>query len=130
MEAGYSIDNLAPGAPTPFFAAYVAGVTQLHWGASTAGDFATFRLYRGASADFVPAAGNLVAATPDTGYADGGAAGRYYKLAAVDVNGNESPYAAVSPAQTAGAGGRRLPGAPQSRRLRAGAASGGGGVRR
>ena len=62
VEAGYSIDNLAPGAPTPFFAAYVAGVTQLHWGASTAGDFATFRLYRAASADFVPAASNLVAA--------------------------------------------------------------------
>lgn len=101
-ESGYSIDNLSPGAPTPFFASYVAGATNLHWGTSTAADFATFRLYRGASADFTPGAGNLVATPLDTTYADAGAAGRYYKLSAVDVNGNESPFAIVTPSQTLG----------------------------
>lgn len=104
IQSGYSIDNLAPGTPTPFFASYVAGATNLHWGMNPAADFATFRLYRGTSSDFTPSAGNLVATPVDTSYADAGAAGRYYKLSAVDVNGNESPYAIVAPSQTLGAG--------------------------
>ena len=99
-DSGYSVDNLAPVAPAPFTAAYIAGATHLHWGPQGAADFATFRLYRGASAAFVPALDNLVATTPDTGYVDTGAAGSYYKLSAIDVHGNESAHALVSPAQT------------------------------
>jgi hypothetical protein len=99
-ENGYSVDNLPPPTPSPFAAAYAAGATHLHWSVSSASDFATFRLYRGASADFVPSAGNLVTATPDTGYADAGQAGSYYKLSAVDRNGNESLFALVGPGQT------------------------------
>ena len=41
--------------------------------------------------------------TSDTGYVETGAAGSYYKLTAVDWNGNESPYALVAPGQTTGA---------------------------
>jgi hypothetical protein len=104
-ENGYSIDNLPPPTPSPFFAAYASGATHLHWTPSTAGDFAEFRLYRGATAGFVPGSGNLVAAVADTGYADVGAAGSYYKLSAVDWNGNESAFALVSPTQTTGATG-------------------------
>jgi hypothetical protein len=59
-----------------------------------------FRLYRGANADFVPGPGNLVVATTDTRYDDVGPAGRYYKLAAVDRNGNESAFATLGPGQT------------------------------
>jgi hypothetical protein len=99
-ENGYSVDNLPPPTPSPFAAAYAAGATHLHWSVSSASDFATFRLYRGASSDFTPGASNLVTATPDTGYADVGAAGSYYKLSAVDRNGNESPFALVGPGQT------------------------------
>jgi hypothetical protein len=99
-ENGFSVDNLSPPAPAPFLAAYSGGATHLHWGASTAGDFATFRLYRGESADFVPGPGTFVTATPDTGYADVGAAGSFYKLSAVDFNGNESLFALVTPNQT------------------------------
>jgi hypothetical protein len=99
-ENGYSVDNLPPPTPSPFAAAYAAGATHLHWSVSSASDFATFRLYRGASADFVPGAGNLVTATPDTGFADVGSAGSYYKLSAVDRNGNESLFALVGPGQT------------------------------
>ena len=102
IESGYSIDNLSPPAPAPFMAAYAAGATHLHWGVSTTDDLATFRLYRGSSAAFTPGAGNFVAATTDTGYVDVGVAGSYYKLAAVDLNGNVSPYAMVGPAQTVG----------------------------
>ena len=100
VESGYSIDNLPPPAPAPFTATYVAGATHLHWGESVAGDFAAFRLYRGGSADFTPGPGNLLVATPDTGYVATGAAGSFYKLSASDFNGNEGPYALLGPGQT------------------------------
>jgi hypothetical protein len=67
---------------------------------SPAADFATFRLYRGTSAGFIPDAGHLIATTTDTGYADAGPAGGWYKVSAVDRNGNESPHALVGPGQT------------------------------
>jgi hypothetical protein len=97
---GYSIDNLSPVSPAPLFAVYELGATHLHWPPSTASDFETFRLYRGSSADFVPGPGNLIASAPDTGYTDAGDAGSWYKLTAVDWNGNASPYAVVGPSQT------------------------------
>ena len=96
-EYGYSIDNLSPPTPTPFVVAYVASAAHLHWGVSGTTDFAKFRLYKGAGAGFVPAAGNLVVATTDTGYVDPAPAGSYYKLSAVDLNGNESGFAVVGP---------------------------------
>ncbi len=101
---GYSIDNLAPPAPNPFTAAYAGGGTHLHWGVCPASDFATFRLYRGASAGFTPSPANLVVATTDTGYVDVGPAGRWYTVSAVDLNGNESPYATLGPSQTSSVG--------------------------
>src|SRR5262249_38651329 len=100
IDNGFSVDNLPPPIPSPFAAAFATGTTHLHWGPSTAADFATFRLYRGASSTFIPDAGNRIAATPDTGYADPGPAGSWYKLSAVDRNGNESVFAVVGPAQT------------------------------
>jgi hypothetical protein len=100
IASGQSVDNLAPPPPSPFAAAFSGGATHLHWGVSAASDFGTFRLYRGTSAGFVPAPGNMVVATTDTGYADVGVSGNYYKLSAVDVNGNESPFAALGPDQT------------------------------
>ena len=50
-----------------------------------------------------------MAATTDTGYADPGAAGSYYKLSAVDRNGNESPFAALGPNQTSDVYGGAIP---------------------
>lgn len=100
VDYGYSIDNLSPPPPSPFTAAFVSGATHLHWGVSAASDFAAFKLYRGASSTFTPAPGNLVTTTTDTGYVDAGPAGGYYKLSAVDLNGNMSSYALVGPGQT------------------------------
>jgi hypothetical protein len=100
VTSGQSVDNLAPPPPSPFTAAFVSGDTHLHWGVSAASDFGTFKLYRGSSADFVPALGNMVVATTDTGYADVGISGYYYKLSALDVNGNESAFAALGPVGT------------------------------
>lgn len=99
-DSGYSVDNLAPATPAPFVAAYVSGATHLHWGANTEPDLAGYRLYRGGSVNFIPGPGNLVAASGDTGYVDAGPAGSFYKLSAIDVHGNESAFALVTPGGT------------------------------
>jgi N-acetylneuraminic acid mutarotase len=93
-DSGCSVDNLPPAVPAPFAGVPTAGGNALHWGASLETDLAHYRLYRGAEPGFVPGPGNLIAQPADTGYVD--AAGAYfYKLSAVDVNGNESGFAVV-----------------------------------
>jgi hypothetical protein len=103
-DSGYSVDNLPPAPPAPFTAAYSAGATHLSWGRSTEPDFWYYNVYRGSVAAFTPGAGNRIATRSDTGYDDAGTAGSYYEVTAVDVNGNESAPAALTPAQTAGVG--------------------------
>jgi hypothetical protein len=101
-DSGYSVDNLAPHTPTAFTGAYAAGMTTLHWAKSPDADLSQYLLYRGSSAAFVPAAGNLVVARSDTGYVDVTSAIYYYKLCAVDVHGNASGFASMQPTWTAG----------------------------
>lgn len=101
-RSGYSVDDLAPAAPAPFTAQYAAGATQLHWEPNVEADLAGYRLHRGDSPGFVPGPDNLVGAPADTGWVDAGAAGRWYKLAAVDVHGNVSAYASLGPGQVTG----------------------------
>jgi hypothetical protein len=108
-DSGYSVDNLAPAPPAPFTGTYAGGSTALHWGENTEDDFAVYRLYRGSTSDFVPGPGNLVTGQPDTGYVDSGPAGSYYKLSAVDIHGNESGFALLTPEGTLDAPGARLP---------------------
>ncbi|HTK31524.1 MAG TPA: FlgD immunoglobulin-like domain containing protein [Candidatus Saccharimonadaceae bacterium] len=110
VDSGYSVDNLPPVPPAPFTAAYASGATHLHWGPNREVDLWYYKLYRGSSAGFVPGASNLVANLPDTGYADVGPAGSYYKLSAVDVNGNESATSLVTPSATTGVDDAALPG--------------------
>ena len=101
-DSGYSVDNLPPVTPAPFTGTYATGATHLHWGENTEPDLWYYAVYRGASADFVPGPGNKIASQADTGYVDVGPAGGYYKLAAVDVNGNVSGYALLTPSGTVG----------------------------
>lgn len=53
----------------------------------------------------MPGPSNLIATRSDTGYVDLEPSGGYYKLSAVDVNGNESGYALLTPAGTLGVAG-------------------------
>lgn len=99
-DSGYSVDNLAPATPSPFTGQYQAGVTLLHWERNSEADLAGYRLYRGTTASFTPSAANLVATPADTGWADAAGVPYFYKITAVDVHGNESPAAALSPAGT------------------------------
>lgn len=98
--SGYSVDNLAPPAPTPFTGAYVAGTATLDWGASTAVDFSTYRLYRAHVPDFPVTPATFLAATTATHYADVAGAPYWYKVTAVDVHGNEGPARYLQPTGT------------------------------
>jgi hypothetical protein len=109
VDSGYSVDNLAPAPPAPFTGNFSAGATQLHWGRNTEPDLAGYRLYRGNSSSFVPDPTNLVVAQPDTGYSDIGVEGSFYKLSAVDIHGNQSVPALLTPDETTDAPGENGP---------------------
>lgn len=96
--SGAATDEIAPGVTGAFAAAIGAGGVQLSWALSAANDFAAFRLYRGASADFTPAVANRVLETTSTAWTDAHPGGGtvYYKLAAVDRAGNEGAPAAAN----------------------------------
>lgn len=96
--SGYSVDNLAPPTPLPFVVLY-GPENQLKWTASRAPDLLEFRIYRGAFATFQPGPATFVAATRDTTYRDTAGGAFHYKLVAVDVHGNRSGEALVSPDQ-------------------------------
>ncbi len=101
-DSGYSVDNLAPHTPTAFTGVYASGNATLHWARSADADFGQYLLYRGATAAFVPAPGNLVVARSDTGYVDAVSAIHCYKLCVVDVHGNASGFASLVPSWAAG----------------------------
>jgi hypothetical protein len=103
-DSGYSVDNLAPAMPTPFLGNYGSDATHLHWGRNHDADLAGYRIYRGTSEGFPIGPATLIAAPTDTGYSDVGPAGGYYKLTAVDIHGNESLVALLTPQLTTDVG--------------------------
>ncbi len=89
---GYSVDNLAPGAPLNLAGSADAGSVTLDWLASGQHDedLAQYRVYRGVSSGFALDAGSLVGSTVETGFQDAAQAGTvYYRVTAVDAHGNE-----------------------------------------
>jgi hypothetical protein len=96
-DSGYSVDNLPPAIPAPFLGVYAGGAMHLHWGVNSEPDLWYYAVYRGGSASFIPGPGNRIATRSDTGYTDVAPTGSYYKLSAIDVDGNESGYALVAP---------------------------------
>ncbi len=108
-DSGYSVDDLAPATPSPFTGAFSGGTSILHWRGNTEPDLAGYRLYRAAGPSFVPGPDNQVAAVADTQYADPAGTRYWYKLAAVDLHGNQSGFALLYPTGTTDAPGARLP---------------------
>jgi hypothetical protein len=101
-DSGRSVDNLAPAVPLSLAGeqSFSPEGLQLTWDPNSESDLAGYNIYRGTSSGFVPGPGNFVTATPDTAAFDGEwswEAGYWYKVAAVDIHGNESPFAAVGP---------------------------------
>lgn len=92
-DSGYSLDNLAPSAPSSFAIAYHTGNgNTLSWDPAPEADFQYFKVYRSSDPDFTPSPVELVHQTVALSWADpeydGGSI--YYKLSTVDFSGNES----------------------------------------
>jgi len=105
VDSGYSVDNLKPHTPGPLAGAVAGPGFTLHWGPSPDADLAGYRLYRGASAGFVPSAGTLIATPPDTSAYDVQGHGEwFYKVSAVDIHANESGFSTLAPLVPTGAG--------------------------
>ena len=91
-DSGYSIDNIAPGVPLGFVAAYNTGSgNELSWNPSPEEDFQYYRIYRGSEESFVPDPSTLAAQTAAPEWNDPEYDGWdvYYKITAVDHAGNE-----------------------------------------
>jgi hypothetical protein len=94
VATGYSVDNLAPSAPTGLALQSVAGVVNISWDSPADADFKYFAVYRGVTPNF-NAHGTPLATATGTQYTDASIQlGRtyYYKLAAFDFSGNESNF--------------------------------------
>jgi len=92
-DSGYSIDNIAPGVPLGFVAAYNTGSGNgLSWNPSPEEDFQYYRIYRGSEESFVPDPSTLAAQTAAPEWNDPEYDGWdvWYKITAVDHAGNES----------------------------------------
>jgi len=101
-DSGYSVDNLAPGAPLGLEGEqiFTPEGMQLTWDDNEEPDLLGYRVYRGTSSGFVPGSGNLIASPSESELLDEDwqwEEGYYYKVSAVDVHGNESPYALLEP---------------------------------
>jgi len=100
--SGWSVDNLPPEAPAGFVGeqSYEPIGLQLSWDQNAEGDLSHYALYRGTTAGFVPGPENILGELDDAGYFDGEWSwnnGYFYKLAALDIHGNVSGYALLSP---------------------------------
>ena len=107
VDSGYSVDNLSPCAPIGMLAeqSHEPAGLSLSWAESVEEDLNCYHVYREFSDDFVPEPGNLVATPTDAGYFDGEwtwASGYWYKVAAVDIHGNESGFTITGPGSITG----------------------------
>ncbi len=106
-DSGYSVDNIAPCAPVMLEGeqSFSPAGLQLTWTSIVEPDMGCYHVYRGLSEEFVPEPGNLIDSPCDTTTFDDSwtwDGGYYYKVAAVDIHGNESDYALFSPAELTG----------------------------
>lgn len=102
-DSGYSVDNLSPCTPLGLAGEqkYSPAGLELTWAPNTEQDLACYNIYRGMSESFQPGEGNFIDSACDTVLFDSGwtwSDAYYYKVAAVDIHGNESGYALLCPA--------------------------------
>ncbi|MBI5170500.1 MAG: VCBS repeat-containing protein [Candidatus Eisenbacteria bacterium] len=107
-DSGYTVDNLPPAPPSGFAGTFAISGTSLRWNGGFEGDLWYYRLYRGATPSFTPDAASWLANTTNTSYTDAAGSPFFYKLSAVDQNGNESGFVSLQPAGTAGVEGTSL----------------------
>lgn len=104
VDSGYSVDNLSPYPPVGLTAVPMGPPENLilSWDPNTDPDISFYRVYRDEDVEFLPAPENLLIETADTEAADpewGMATMFSYRVAAVDVHGNEGPSSLITPDQ-------------------------------
>jgi len=101
---GYSVDNLAPGAPIALAAASEQTDVELTWSPSghDDDDLDFYNIYRSGVSGFAPGSGTFVGTAADTLYTDvePGGGTWYYLVAAEDVHGNEGDASNEAYAET------------------------------
>jgi hypothetical protein len=103
--AGHSRDNLAPAAPQQLAGAVATGAMHLSWAANGESDLGGYHVYRGASAGFVPSPASLLASVGTPAFVDPAyASGSWYKVTALDWNGNESAVTTLAAGAVTDAG--------------------------
>jgi hypothetical protein len=95
-DSGYSVDNLAPFAPSNFALSILANNTvSLRWADPVDKDFQYFAVYRGTTAGFDPKGTKPIATLIGTNYVDNDVKigdKYYYTVSAFDFAGNESKH--------------------------------------
>ncbi len=118
VASGYSVDNLAPGAPLDLTGMPSGMDALLNWTASghLDEDLAFYRVHRSSVSGFTPDGTTLIGTAADTIYTDTnpGAGTWYFKVTGEDVHGNEGlpsneTSAATGPTSTIAAGLTCLP---------------------
>ena len=91
-HAGYSVDNIHPGVPTPLVLLYSDDThVDLQWEPSMDDDFQYFEVHRATNADFTDASVIDMTTSPGTSDTDITVGQTYYyQVVAVDANGNVS----------------------------------------
>ena len=92
-DSGYSVDNLAPDAPTNLRASVVDTTILLDWHMSEALDLQYYTIYRSTDPELIVDEGNLLSYATDTSFVDASAEWNtyyYYQATATDYSGNTS----------------------------------------
>ncbi|MBN2185117.1 MAG: T9SS type A sorting domain-containing protein [Candidatus Krumholzibacteriota bacterium] len=112
-DSAYSVDNIPPAQPTGFIGEPVIGPPGLllSWDPNVEPDLWGYYLYRGSNGGFIPGPANYLGSTTDVTFTDNYSqwSSSYYKIAAVDYQGNMSPYALLSPENITGEDNDGLP---------------------
>jgi hypothetical protein len=96
-DSGYSTDNISPNAVQGVTAGFTTNAVTIKWRANSETDVYEYDIYRGTTASFTPT--TPLAKVRTTQYQDvlsQTGVTYYYKISAIDISGNESPYTAVS----------------------------------
>jgi hypothetical protein len=84
------VDNLSPAPPAALSGRIEDGRVLLAWAAGAETDLSAYRVYRGGSPDLPLSAAGLVIETQATSFDEPETSEGYYRVTAVDRNGNES----------------------------------------
>ncbi len=106
-DSGYSVDNLSPEVPLGLACeqSFTPAGALLTWDPNGEDDLAGYYVYRGTSETFEPGPETFLTSTSDTLAFDdewSWSVDYWYKVAAVDIHGNESGFALIGPDQVTG----------------------------